>query len=97
MFSYACHTNGDASLAIGSLVIADDGRRALDPDTQECYQLPEPSARLLAADVLIWTGRDVISLSGVRSLAGPVKRAGLAYRPPRWVRSSESASATDSE
>jgi hypothetical protein len=80
-FEHDCATPASGTLAVDDLLVATDGRRALDGRTLACLDLPAPPRRLNGTERLLWTGRELIAWSGIRSLPGGPRRDGLVFRP----------------
>jgi hypothetical protein len=80
-FEHDCGTRASGSVQAGSLIVASDGRRALDGRTFACIDLPAPPRRLNGTERMVWTGNELIAWSGIRSLPEPPRRGGLVFRP----------------
>jgi hypothetical protein len=82
-FDPDCAANASGSMAVDGLVLASDVRRALDGRTLACVEVPTPPRRLNGTERLLWTGRELIAWSGIRSLPQGALRTGLRFRPAR--------------
>jgi hypothetical protein len=78
-----CQANASGSLAVDGLVVASNVRRAFDDRTLDCIAVPAPPRRLNGTERLLWTGRELIAWSGIRSLPEGPLRTGLRFRPAR--------------
>jgi hypothetical protein len=78
-----CHANASGSLAVDGVVLSSDVRRALDSQTLACLEVPAAPRRLNGTERLLWTGRELIAWSGIRSLPEGPLRTGLRFRPAR--------------
>ena len=76
-----CHTQAQDAIWTGSMLFAGNGRRAYDPDSGNCYQIERPPVRLLGGDVLVWTGSELISWSGIAALPEQPRPQGVIFRP----------------
>jgi hypothetical protein len=80
-FEHDCGTPASGTVAAGDLLVASDGRRALDGRTLACLDLPGPPRRLNGTERMLWTGDELIAWSGIRSLPEPARRGGYLFRP----------------
>ena len=80
-FDHDCATRASGTLAVGDLLIASDGRRALDGRSLACLDLPAPPRRLDGTERMVWTGSELVAWSGIKSLPEPPRRGGLVFRP----------------
>ena len=80
-FEHDCATPASGTLAVEGLLVASDGRRALDGETLACVEMPAGPRRLNGTERLLWTGRELIAWSGIRSLPAGPRRDGLVFRP----------------
>jgi hypothetical protein len=80
-FAHDCATRASATVAAGDLLVASDGRRALDGKTLACLDLPAPPRRLNGTERMLWTGDELIAWSGIRALPEPAGRGGYLFRP----------------
>jgi hypothetical protein len=80
-FEHDCFTTASGILEAEGLLIASDARRALDGRTLACVDLPVPPRRLNGTERAVWTGRELIAWSGLRSLDSAPRRDGLVFRP----------------
>lgn len=80
-FEHDCVTQASGTLPAEGLLVASNGRRTLHGSTLACLDLPAPPRRLNGTERALWTGRELIAWSGLRSLAGAPRRDGLVFRP----------------
>jgi hypothetical protein len=80
-FDHDCGTPASGTVVAGGLLVASDGRRALDGRTLACLDLPPPPRRLNGTERMLWTGDELIAWSGIRSLPEPARRGGYLFRP----------------
>lgn len=80
-FEHDCGTPASGTVAAGDLLVASDGRRALDGRTLACLHLPAPPRRLNGTERMLWTGDELIAWSGIRALPEPARRGGYLFRP----------------
>jgi hypothetical protein len=80
MFEHDCETRAfQPSVVAGDVLIANDGRRALEGSTQACIDLPTPPRQFNGTEIVVWTGSELIVWSGIRSLPEPLRRGGFVY------------------
>jgi hypothetical protein len=83
-FEHDCETRAfGTTTVVGDVLIANDGRRALDGRTFDCVDLPLPPRTFNGTEVLVWTGSEFIVWSGIRSLPEPLRRGGFVYTASR--------------
>lgn len=81
-----CTTRSSRTIEADGLLVASNGRRALDPASLTCIEMPDPPRRLNGTEATVWTGSELIAWSGLRSLPEPPRRGGLVFEPaePGW-------------
>ncbi len=83
-FEHDCETPAfRPTIVAGDVLIANDGRRALDGMTLACIDLPKPPRDFNGTEILVWTGSELIVWSGIRSLPEPLRRGGFVYTASR--------------
>ncbi len=80
-FEHDCGTRASGTLKVNDLLIASNGRRALDGRSLACLDLPASPRRLNGTERMVWTGSELIAWSGIKSLPEPPRRGGLVFRP----------------
>lgn len=81
VFEHHCTTRASRTIEANGSLIASDGRRALDPETLTCIDIPKAPRTLNGTEATVWTGSELIAWSGIRSLPEPPRRGGLVFEP----------------
>jgi hypothetical protein len=83
-FEQGCHRADGAPVVAGRLLVGRAALFALDPRSGQCYRLPARKSRLNRGSVL-WTGEELLYVSGSSGEVDPYRRRAESYRPPRWA------------
>ena len=77
----ACGIDTSSAVWTGSLILAASERRAYDPAADLCSTLPVSPWPARSGALQVWTGGEVLGLSGLTAEGSKPRRDGLAYSP----------------